>query len=91
MTPMRRDWHQAAGKGRHVHQQEDIDGVSIRGQCPGKKAEIVRKDHAFRQDFAQSEYPQFGIVAVLIPGVFRRFDDDLVGAIGAWIERGGVG
>ena len=84
-------WHQAAGKGGHIHEQEDVDGIAIGRESSGQEAKIVRKDHAFGKDFAQGEDPLLGIVAVFVAAGLRRLDDDLKGVIAARVERGGVG
>jgi hypothetical protein len=83
--------HETAGKRRDIHQQENVDGVAICRECPGKKAEIVRKDHAFRENLAEGKDSLSRIVAVLVPVALRGFDDDLEGLIASWVERGGVG
>jgi hypothetical protein len=43
----------AAGHDRRIHQNKDIEGVAIIPPCSRDKAEVVRKNHAFGQDFCE--------------------------------------
>src|SRR5438874_3819429 len=68
---------QAANKGFFLHQQENIEGVTIFSQGRGDIAKIKGKDTSSWQDFAQSKEPMSFIILVLVTPSFGRFNNHL--------------
>jgi hypothetical protein len=53
-------------KGRFVHQQKDINWISIRRNCLRQETEVVGKYHAGRKNLLQGEYALIRFIGELI-------------------------
>jgi hypothetical protein len=69
--------HGAAGKGGFIHQEKNVDGVSI--SCAGlrKKTKVVWERHSRRQNFLENEDVLFGIEGEFVSEALRSFHNDL--------------
>lgn len=68
---------QTAGKGRLIHQNQNIDRIAIARNRVGKKSEVVRKGHAGRQHFLQRKDLLVNIEGILITAALGSLDDNL--------------
>src|SRR4051812_17440674 len=71
----------ATGKGRLIHQQQDVDGIPILGAGSRQETEIVGKHHSGRKNLLQSEDTLIRIKSELIPVAHRRLHYHLKNAI----------
>src|SRR5688572_8793425 len=70
-------FQQAARKCGLVHEDQDVNRISIIALCGRNKTEIVWKHHSFRQNFGKLKHSQIGIIFEFVPASLGRFNDDL--------------
>src|SRR4051812_1919996 len=68
--------HHAAWHHRCVHQHQHVERITVLPQGRWQEAEIVGKDHPFRQDGGEFYTVVFRIVIILIAAAFRCLDHD---------------
>ena len=64
-----------AGRGRGVHEDEDIEGIAILSESRGDKAEFEGEDHSFRENLCELEKLVLFIEIKLIPVTSWGFND----------------
>jgi hypothetical protein len=68
--------HEAAGKGRLIHEQQHIERIAIIPPRPGNRAEVERENGAIRQNGFQLVTAGIKIERVLITTASGRLDHD---------------
>src|SRR5262249_9071927 len=68
--------HHAARDHRRFHEHEDVERVAVAAERRGDEAEVIGKDHAFRQHGRELHTIAFGIVTVFAAAAAWRLDHD---------------
>ena len=67
----------ASGKGRFIHQDQNVEWISVSTFRGGQKSEVVRKSHSRRQYLLQFEHSIIRIEGIFVAAALGRFDHHL--------------
>jgi hypothetical protein len=81
------DGDEAAGNGRLVHQDQNIQRITVTPASARHKTEIVGEDHSGGKHFFEGKDSLFGIEVVLVAAAPGSFDDDLEHAVVGPVRR----
>jgi hypothetical protein len=70
-------FHEAAGKGRLIHQQQHVEWIAIIPPRPRDRTEVERENGAMGQNGFQPVTAGSGIERILVTTASWRFDHDL--------------